>query len=72
MADVTRMPAESFGHVPTPALVAPLEFTLRADLYERLGGHLAHVQPAARILAAYGAAARHQAPHPENPWPTAP
>ena len=28
MVDVTRMPENSFGYVPTPALVAPIEFTL--------------------------------------------
>ncbi|MCP4245764.1 MAG: 6-hydroxynicotinate reductase, partial [bacterium] len=28
MADVTRMPEQSFGYVPTPALVAPIEFTM--------------------------------------------
>ena len=29
MVDVTRLPAGAFGYVPTPALVAPIEFTLR-------------------------------------------
>ena len=29
MVDVTQMPAGAFGYVPTPALVAPIEFTLR-------------------------------------------
>src|SRR5690606_18892484 len=29
MVDVTRMPRNSFGYVPTPALVAPIEFTMR-------------------------------------------
>ena len=72
MADVLRMPRDSFGYVPTPALVAPLEFTLNAGTYAALGGHMQHVQPAARILADYGAAARHDAPAPDNPWPTAP
>ncbi len=43
MADVTRMPANSFGYVPTPALVAPIEFTMRRDDYEALGGHMDHV-----------------------------
>lgn len=39
MVDVTRLPDRAFGYVPTPALVAPLEFTLpRAD-YLALGGH---------------------------------
>jgi 6-hydroxynicotinate reductase len=39
MVDVTQLPKGAFGSVPTPALVAPLEFTLpRAD-YLALGGH---------------------------------
>ncbi len=29
MVDVTQMPAGAFGYVPTPALVAPIEFTLQ-------------------------------------------
>ena len=33
------MPEKSFGYVPTPALVAPIEFTLRADDYAALGGY---------------------------------
>ena len=44
MADVTQMPKNAFGYVPTPALVAPIEFTLRLSDYERLGGHMTHVQ----------------------------
>ncbi|TDE38965.1 6-hydroxynicotinate reductase [Antarcticimicrobium sediminis] len=39
MADVTQMPDNAFGYVPTPAIVAPLEFTLRRDDYRALGGH---------------------------------
>ncbi|MEZ5754315.1 MAG: 6-hydroxynicotinate reductase [Paracoccaceae bacterium] len=39
MVDVTRLPAGAFGYVPTPALVAPLEFTLPRAAYLRLGGH---------------------------------
>ena len=39
MVDVTKMPEKSFGYVPTPALVAPIEFTLRADDYAALGGY---------------------------------
>ena len=39
MVDVTRMPEKSFGYVPTPAIVAPVEFTMpRAD-YVALGGY---------------------------------
>lgn len=39
MVDVLRLPAGAFGYVPTPALVAPLEFTLPRDAYLALGGH---------------------------------
>jgi len=50
MVDVTAMPANAFGHVPTPALVAPIEFSLpRAD-YAALGGHLDRIQPLAEAL----------------------
>jgi hypothetical protein len=44
MADVTQMPTNSFGYVPTPALVAPIEFTMRLSDYEKLGGHMDSVQ----------------------------
>ncbi len=40
MVDVTQLPANGFGYVPTPALVAPIEFTLRQDDYAALGGHI--------------------------------
>jgi len=29
MVDCGRMPRNAFGYVPTPALVAPIEFTLK-------------------------------------------
>jgi hypothetical protein len=45
MVDVTRMPENGFGYVPTPALVAPIEFTLKLEDYAALGGHMDHVQP---------------------------
>ena len=35
MVDVTRVPDNAFGYVPTPALVAPIEFTLRRDDFMR-------------------------------------
>lgn len=44
MADVMDMPTMSFGYVPTPALVAPIEFTLRAGDYASLGGHVDEVR----------------------------
>jgi hypothetical protein len=45
MVDVMEMPTMSFGYVPTPALVAPIEFTLRVSDYKALGGHVDRIQP---------------------------
>jgi hypothetical protein len=50
MVDVTKMPEGSFGYVPTPALVAPLEFTLPREDYRVLGGHDAAVRTVEDIL----------------------
>jgi hypothetical protein len=44
MVDVTKMPDNSFGSVPTPAIVAPIEFTMKLKDYETLGGHMAQVR----------------------------
>ncbi|MGJ5038849.1 MULTISPECIES: 6-hydroxynicotinate reductase [unclassified Bradyrhizobium] len=49
MVDVTQMPAGAFGYVPTPAIVAPIEFTLRLSDYAALGGHMDYVQPLASL-----------------------
>jgi hypothetical protein len=49
MVDVTEMPAGAFGYVPTPALVAPIEFTLKLSDYAALGGHMNHVRPLASL-----------------------
>jgi len=51
MVDVARMPANSFGYVPTPALVAPIEFTLRADDYAALGGYASRAVTLESVLA---------------------
>ena len=69
MVDVTRMPERSFGSVPTPALVAPIEFTLRLDDYAALGGHV----EAVRRIEDLASEERRQAIgwEPGNPWPFA-
>jgi len=51
MVDVTLLPDDAFGYVPTPAIVAPIEFTMRLDDYAALGGHLDHVRLVGEILA---------------------
>ncbi|MDI3381628.1 6-hydroxynicotinate reductase [Xenophilus aerolatus] len=51
MVDVMRMPDNSFGTVPTPAIIAPIEFSMRLDDYAALGGHVDHVMPLGQALA---------------------
>jgi hypothetical protein len=51
MVDVAQMPARSFGTVPTPAIVAPIEFTMRLADYLALGGHAGSVRPVGEALA---------------------
>ena len=76
MADVMRMPENSFGTVPTPAIVAPIEFSMRLDEYRALGGHMDYVRSLPDALAA-GAwhddgaptGRRFEALAAANPWP---
>lgn len=50
MVDVTTMPDNAFGYVPTPALVAPLEFTVEREEYTRLGGHDRSIRELSDVL----------------------
>ena len=70
MVDVTRLPDNAFGYVPTPALVAPIEFTLKLSDYEALGGHMAEVRPVESVRGHEGLLPL--APLLDNPWPLAP
>jgi hypothetical protein len=70
MVDVTRLPGNAFGHVPTPALVAPIEFTLSRADYAALGGHLDRIVPLAELL--QGQKLARAAWDEANPWPLAP
>jgi hypothetical protein len=67
MVDVAKMPAMSFGSVPTPAIVSPIEFTMRCDDYRALGGHMDRVRRLEDVLAT--GAWRLVEPAPGNPWP---
>jgi 6-hydroxynicotinate reductase len=71
MADVTRMPGNAFGYVPTPAIVAPIEFTLTRALYERLGGHASDIVSIEDVIGAVAADARIDSWPEKNPWPFA-
>ena len=50
MADVMETPLNAFGYVPTPALVAPIEFTMRREDYAALGGHTEEIVTAESIV----------------------
>ncbi|HST11332.1 MAG TPA: hypothetical protein VLL05_13225 [Terriglobales bacterium] len=67
MVDVSRMPENAFGYVPTPALVTPIEFTLKLQDYADLGGYMDHVRPLQSIAPDDGR--RHVSARSENPWP---
>ena len=67
MVDVTRMPENAFGYVPTPALVAPIEFTLKLSDYAALGGYVDSVRTLSSIM--NDDRSRHVQPRPDNPWP---
>ncbi len=68
MADVTRMPRNAFGYVPTPALVAPIEFTLKLSDYAALGGYMDSVRPLSSVIGGKESRKRLTA-HAKNPWP---
>ena len=70
MADVSRMPANAFGYVPTPALVAPIEFSLKLSDYAALGGYMDSVRPLTAIQQDEESRRRLGA-RPDNPWPLA-
>ena len=70
MVDVARMPVNSFGYVPTPALVGPIEFTLRAEDYAALGGHVDSVRALGDVAAIERVEVQRW--HQDNPWPLGP
>jgi 6-hydroxynicotinate reductase len=71
MVDVARMPENAFGYVPTPALVAPIEFTLKKVDYSALGGHMDYLRPLEDILREKERQ-RQLTSLPGNPWPLKP
>ena len=69
MVDVSGIPENAFGYVPTPALVAPIEFTLKLSDYASLGGHVDQVRSLASILS--DETHRHIVATDKNSWPPA-
>ena len=76
MVDVMRMPDHSFGTVPTPAIIAPIEFSMRQSDFLALGGHMEYVRTLEQALRS-GAWHNEGAPtqrrwvamSSHNPWP---
>ncbi|GAC1434388.1 MAG: hypothetical protein NVS1B11_17270 [Terriglobales bacterium] len=69
MVDVSRMPENAFGYVPTPALVVPIEFTLKLEDYSALGGYMDRVRPLSSFMDANDTGRRRVSARSENPWP---
>ncbi len=67
MVDVSRMPEKSFGTVPTPAVVAPIEFTMRRADYTVIGGHVSSIKSLRDVL--IQRETHLIAPNGANPWP---
>jgi hypothetical protein len=70
MVDVLLMPDNAFGYVPTPAIVGPIEFTMRLSDYQALGGHMDHVRQLADVLEE--PRVRRTGWRDDNPWPLEP
>jgi hypothetical protein len=58
--------------VPTPAIVAPIEFSLPRELYVRLGGHVDEVTSIAEVLRSLREPARVDPWLVDNRWPFEP
>ena len=73
MVDVAKMPDNSFGSVPTPAIVSPIEFTMLRTDYLALGGHEQSIRTIEQALQtpSYGSHAVTQQWTAVNPWPLA-
>lgn len=67
MVDVMRMPDNAFGYVPTPAIVAPIEFTMNLADYAALGGYMDRVRPVEDVLIKEKTLVLPQ--DARNPWP---
>ncbi len=54
MVDVAKMVEDATTWVPTPATVAPVEYTMTREKYEELGGHVASIRSKKEILKELG------------------
>lgn len=45
MVDVERVKEDSFSMTPTPAIICPIEYTMKLEDYEKMGGHMEVMKP---------------------------
>lgn len=69
MVDVLDMPRNAFGYVPTPALVAPIEFSLRQSDFIELGGYAESIVTMDSIKAEFDRSVMNET---DIPWALAP
>jgi hypothetical protein len=50
MVDVEKVVSKAFTWVPTPATVAPIEYTITRKAYEEIGGHIDSIRPLKDLL----------------------
>jgi 6-hydroxynicotinate reductase len=50
LVDVSKLPPDSFTWVPTPATVAPLEFTMERSTFEKIRGYVELVKPYRELI----------------------
>ncbi|MDP9159280.1 MAG: hypothetical protein M3O09_03505, partial [Acidobacteriota bacterium] len=62
----------AFGYVPTPALVVPIEFTLKLEDYSALGGYMDRVRPLSSFMDKNDTGRHRVSARSENPWPFEP
>ena len=67
MLDVTTMPDNAFGYVPTPALVAPIEFTMPREEFLAFGGYAESIVTLEDAMTRRPV--RSEPQRPANPWP---
>lgn len=50
MVDTEQVVEEAFTWVPTPATVAPVEYSMEKEKYKEIGGHMKEVRPLKKVL----------------------
>lgn len=50
LADVEKMVEKPFNYTPSPAVVAPIEYTVLRSTYSEIGGHITSVRPLSEVI----------------------